>query len=59
MLMTPDENYCTKTTYTMFKEFPDTILEQALENLKLEGLIINDRARYGRIPGRKINVSEK
>jgi hypothetical protein len=59
ILMTPDENYSARAAYNVFKEFPDTVIEQALEDLKLEGLVISDKARYGRIPGRNINVSEK
>jgi hypothetical protein len=59
MLMTPDENYCPRATYSLFKHFSDTIIEKALEDLKLEGLIVQDRASLGRIPGRSINVSEK
>ncbi|CEP16613.1 hypothetical protein [Parasitella parasitica] len=59
ILITPDKVYDSKDGYMLLRKFPDEIIEQAVEILTAEGLLVRGKADYGRIPGRRINVSEK
>lgn len=57
--MIPLESYTPKDAYLLMKQYPESVIEEALNQLKRNGLIVYDRSAYGRIPGRLINVSEK
>jgi hypothetical protein len=59
ILITPDEKYDSKDAYLLMREFSDEIIEQAVENLTAEGMLAKGKTFYGRIPGRRVNVSEK
>lgn len=59
LLMTPDYLYNSEAAYSIFNEYPQKVIEDALKSLKDEGLVIKDKSSYGRIPGRAFNVSEK
>lgn len=59
MLITPDNLYHSEIAYGVMRNYPDKIVEKALEELKAEGFIIKNKSGYGRIPGRAFNVSEK
>ncbi|KAI8991893.1 hypothetical protein BDF20DRAFT_69883 [Mycotypha africana] len=58
-LMTPDDRYAPKDAYKMLSVYPEDLIQQSLHELKSKELIISDKSRYGRIPGRRINVSER
>lgn len=57
--MTPEDKYDPKSAFKMFTAFPDTTIQMAIQEMKDEGLIVQDKMRYGRVPGRNINVSQK
>ncbi|KAL9547399.1 hypothetical protein MBANPS3_006183 [Mucor bainieri] len=59
MLITPDDKYSTKDAYMLLKEYPEDVIEHAVERLTAMGMLMRGRADFGRIPGRGINVSEK
>lgn len=59
VLMTPEDVYDSRSAFYMFKNFPENITKTAVHTLKEEGLIVQDKMRHGRVPGRHINVSEK
>lgn len=59
LLMTFDCLYRSETAYHVMKKYPEHVVEKALEDLRAEGLVIKDKSRYGRMPGRAFNVSER
>ncbi|KAI8073555.1 hypothetical protein BDF21DRAFT_73830 [Thamnidium elegans] len=59
LLITPDSLYDASKAFKVISQYPVNIIEKATEGLRSEGLIIKDRSRYDRIPGRAFNVSEK
>ncbi|GAN08977.1 hypothetical protein MAM1_0235d08497 [Mucor ambiguus] len=59
MFITPDDKYCTNDAYMLLREYPEDVIEQAVDHLTAMGMLIRGRADFGRIPGRGINVSEK
>ncbi|KAG1172253.1 hypothetical protein G6F70_004579 [Rhizopus microsporus] len=59
LLVIPLESYTPKDAYLLMKQYPESVIEEAFNQLKRNGLIVYDRSAYGRIPGRLINVSEK
>lgn len=59
LLVTPNSSYDASKAFKLMSQYPVNIIEKATEDLRLEGLIIKDKSRYDRIPGRAFNVSEK
>ncbi|KAI8387476.1 hypothetical protein BD560DRAFT_382604 [Blakeslea trispora] len=59
ILMTPETTYSAKDAFHMLKEFSESTIEKGINKLRSDGLIVGEKSKYGRIPGRHINVSEK
>lgn len=59
LLMTPDDLYNSEAAYNIFKNYHQDVIEEAIKSLNDEGLVIKDKSKYGRVPGRSVNVSEK
>ncbi|OBZ86053.1 hypothetical protein A0J61_05893, partial [Choanephora cucurbitarum] len=59
ILVTPESTYCAKDAFHMLKEFSESTIEKGISKLRSDGLIVGEKAKYGRVPGRNINVSEK
>jgi hypothetical protein len=59
LLITPDDMYNSEAAFSIFSQYTHKVIEDAISSLKDEGLIVRDKSSYGRIPGRKFNVSEK
>ncbi|KAI9480650.1 MAG: hypothetical protein EXX96DRAFT_481353, partial [Benjaminiella poitrasii] len=59
IIMTDQNNYSPEDAFLTLREYSNEIIDQALEILKEKNIIIFDKTRYGRIPGRHINVSNK
>lgn len=57
--MTPDDLYNSEAAYNIFKNYHQDVIEEAIKSLNDEGLVIKDKSKYGRVPGRSVNVSEK
>jgi hypothetical protein len=58
--MTPDDSYCSQTAFKIMRNYPDNVVEEALNDLQDKGLVIKNKSKYGgRIPGRAFNVSDK
>ncbi|KAI7897943.1 uncharacterized protein BX663DRAFT_526537 [Cokeromyces recurvatus] len=59
IMMTEHNKYKPEDAYLTLRGYPNDIIEKALKTLKDNRIIVNDKTRYGRVPGRHLNVSSK